>query len=83
MNVKKIYEKMVDYRQFGVVLLAAGSFFFMGLIIPFEKTAGDLNLVAGASLGFLLLSALLLTLSKGCRNKLVETEEGQEYLMKK
>ncbi|UAC47333.1 YrhC family protein [Bacillus aquiflavi] len=33
-NVKEIYEKMIDYKQYAVVLLAFGAFLYLGLIIP-------------------------------------------------
>jgi hypothetical protein len=82
-NAKQLYEKMVDYRQYGVILLAAGVFFYLGVIIPSEvKVMKDIYISAGASAGFLLFSVLFLSLSRSCRNKLIDSEEGQEYLMK-
>ncbi|WP_257985195.1 YrhC family protein [Bacillus sp. T33-2] len=84
MNPKQLYEKMIDFKQYAVVLLAVGAFFYLGTIIPSEiKAASDIYISAGASTGFLVLSILFFFLSKQCQSKLTETEEGQEYLMKK
>ncbi|WP_071460209.1 YrhC family protein [Bacillus massilinigeriensis] len=83
MNVKKLYERMVDFRMFGIVLLAVGSFFYFGMIIPDRKSTLELYGNAGVSLGFLLFSILFFSFSKSLRKKLMETDEGQDYLMKK
>lgn len=83
LNAKELYEKMVDFRQYGVILLAAGVFFYLGVIIPSNvKVMKDIYISAGASSGLLLFSVLFFSLSKSCRNKLIDSEEGQEYLMK-
>jgi Na+/citrate or Na+/malate symporter len=77
-----MYEKMMDYRQFGIVLLAAGAFFYLGVILPSKAAVmADKYIAMGASAGFLILSVLFFKLAKNCQGKLAESEEGQEYLM--
>lgn len=84
MNAKQLYEKMVDYKQFATTLLTVGVFFYMGIIIPSEtKVMADIYIATGASLGFLAGSFLFFTIAKRYRNRLIESEEGQEMLMKK
>ncbi|KON86958.1 hypothetical protein AF332_09155 [Sporosarcina globispora] len=83
-EAKRIFEKMVDFKRFAISLLAVGSFFYIGLIIPdTANTVSDLYIMAGSSLVFLIGSIYYFMLSKRCRNKLNETDEGQEYLMRK
>jgi hypothetical protein len=84
MNAKHIYEKMVDYKQFATVLLAVGAFFYLGTIIPSAtKVMTDIYIATGASVGFLAVSILFFLFAKKYRNQLIESEEGQELLMKK
>jgi hypothetical protein len=84
MNAKKIYEKMIDYKQFATVLLTVGVFFYLGTIIPSAtKVMEDIYIATGASVGFLAGSILFFSLSKMYRNQLIQSEEGQELLMKK
>jgi YrhC-like protein len=79
-----MYEKMTDYRNFGIVLLAVGSLFYIGSIIPSDgQIIVDKYITTAASSAFLLVSIAFLALSKNYRKKLIETEEGQEYLMNK
>jgi hypothetical protein len=83
-NAKKLYEKMIDYKQFATVLLTVGVFFYLGTILPAEnKVMSDINLAMGASIGFLAGSILFFGLAKKYRSQLIESEEGQELLMKK
>ncbi len=84
MKAKQLYEKMVDFKQFGKVLLAVGVFFYLGTIIPSEtKVMTDIYIAIGASLGFLAGSILFFSFAKRYHNQLIESEEGQELLMKK
>lgn len=84
MNAKQLYEKMVDYKQFATVLLTVGAFFYLGIIIPSDtKVMTDIYIATGASVGFLTGSFLFFSISKKYRNQLIESEEGQEMLMKK
>ncbi|WP_246017885.1 YrhC family protein [Mesobacillus subterraneus] len=84
MNTKQLYEKMVDYKQFAIVLLTVGAFFYLGTILPSEtKVMTDIYIAAGASTGFLAGSILFFSIAKKYRNQLIESEEGQEWLMKK
>jgi membrane protein implicated in regulation of membrane protease activity len=83
-DVKNIYDKMVDFHRFATVLLAVGVFFYLGVIIPNVATTTLSQLVGIAgSLTVLLVSILFFVLSKRLRKKLEETDEGQNYLTKK
>ena len=84
MNAKQIYEKMVDYKQFATVMLTVGVFFYLGTIIPSEsKVVTDIYIATGASIGFLAGSVLFFAIAKKYRSQLIESEEGQDMLMKK
>ncbi|UQD52829.1 hypothetical protein C0971_12875 [Bacillus methanolicus] len=83
-NAKKLYEKMIDYKRFAVVLLAVGAFFYLGVVIPSAtKVMADLYIRMAASTGFLANSVMFFILSSRCQSRLMEMEEGQEYLIKK
>ncbi|WP_413308610.1 YrhC family protein [Bacillus sp. 1P10SD] len=83
-QARRLYEKMVDFKRFATILLAVGVFFYLGVIIPSDtKSEMDVNIMVLASLSFLALSILFFIHSKQCQMKLSETEEGQDYLMKK
>ena len=78
-QTKNIYEKMVDFRQFAVVLLAVGVFFFLGIIIPSDtKSEMDVNIMMIASMSFLAVSILLFIQSKQCQLKLMDMEDGSQ-----
>ena len=82
MKAKQLFEKMIDFRQFGIVLLTVGAFFYIGSILPSDSnTMTDQYISLGACAVFLSISGLFFTLSKNCKAKLAETEEGQEFLM--
>ncbi|MGM0900165.1 YrhC family protein [Mesobacillus maritimus] len=82
MSLKQMFERMSDYRNFGIVLLAVGSLFFIGSIIPSDgQVMVDKYISTVASSVFLVISIIFFALSKSYRNKLIQTEEGQEYLM--
>lgn len=75
-QTKNIYEKMVDFRQFGVVLFAVGVFFFLGVIIPSDsKSEMDVNIMMIASMSFIAVSILLFIQSKQCQLKLMDMED--------
>jgi predicted MFS family arabinose efflux permease len=78
-QTKNIYEKMVDFRQFAVVLLAVGVFFFLGVIIPSDtKSEMDVNIMMISSMSFLAVSILLFIQSKQCQLKLMDIEDGKQ-----
>jgi predicted MFS family arabinose efflux permease len=78
-QTKKIYEKMVDFKQFAVVLLAVGVFFFLGVIIPSEsKSEMDVNIMMIASMSFLAVSILFFIQSKQYQIKLMDMEDGNQ-----
>lgn len=84
MNAKQLYEKMIDYKQFATVMLTVGVFFYLGTIIPSEtKVMTDIYIAAAASTGFLTGSILFFSIAKKYRNQLIQSDEGQELLMKK
>jgi hypothetical protein len=75
---KNLYEKMVDFKRFALVLLAVGVFFYLGAILPTAKSPVDLNMMILTSISFLAASLLFFTQFTKCRRKLLEIEEGQE-----
>lgn len=78
-QTKSIYEKMVDFKHFAVVLLAVGVFFYLGVIIPTDsKTEMDTNIMMISSTAFLAASIFLFIQSKQCQLKLMEMEDGRE-----
>ncbi|MFP7297544.1 YrhC family protein [Neobacillus niacini] len=78
-QTKSLYEKMVDLKQFAVVLLAVGVFFFLGVIIPFDsKSEMDVNIMMISSMSFLAVSILLFIQSKQCQLKLMDMEENHK-----
>nr|WP_257391908.1 YrhC family protein [Mesobacillus jeotgali] len=84
LKARQLYEKMVDFKQFATILLAVGAFFYLGTIIPSEtKVMTDIYIATGASVVFLAVSIVFFSFAKKYRNQLIESEEGQELLMKK
>lgn len=83
-SIKSMYEKMADYRRFAIVLLAAGVFFFLGVILPIDtRTELDLNIMMISTVFFLASSIFLFNRAKIYEKTLLESEEGQERMMKK
>ncbi|MDP4104838.1 MAG: YrhC family protein [Bacillota bacterium] len=82
-EAKQLYEKMVDLKRFAVILLAAGVFFYLGVIIPSAtKSTMDVNIMIIASTAFIAVSLLLFINEKLCRKKLLALEESDEILKK-
>ncbi|MEH7354198.1 YrhC family protein [Neobacillus drentensis] len=82
-EMKNLYEKMVDFKRFGIVLLACGVFFFLGIIIPLDaKSEMDLNIMLLSSMSFLAVSILMFIQSTQCQLKLTEMEDFDDYFMK-
>jgi uncharacterized membrane protein YgdD (TMEM256/DUF423 family) len=82
-DAKQLYDKMVDYHRFASVLLAVGVFLYLGMIIPEDLSTQKQLVTAGGSVAFIAGSLLFFFQSKKLRKRLEETDEGQEYLMKK
>ncbi|ALC89858.1 hypothetical protein AM500_08785 [Bacillus sp. FJAT-18017] len=81
-QAKELYEKMCDARWLGIVLLAVGSFFYLGTILPTGPVSDiDLTGMSVASLVFLAGSILFFLKSKEYRKKLMEHEDGEEYFL--
>ena len=83
-RLKVYYEKMIDFKCYGIVLLCASIFLYLGVVIPtVAKSQTELTWMMSGSLVFLAGSLFFLLLSKSYRHKLLETEEGQEYLLQR
>jgi len=83
-KAKRYYEKMVDYKQFARVMIALSAFLYLGVIIPtVEKNQTDLIIMMTVTTIFLIGSILFLIRSKSYHQKLLNMEEGQEFLIKK
>jgi hypothetical protein len=81
-QAKELYEKMCDTRWLGIVLLAVGSFFYLGTILPTSNLSDfDMAGMSVASLVFLAVSILSLLKSKEYRKMLMEHEDGEEYFL--
>lgn len=81
---KKLYEKMIDYKRFATLLLAVGSFFYLGVIIPRDELIlTDQTIMMSASMLFLAGSIIFFTLSKKAKTKLDELSDQDEYTVKK
>jgi hypothetical protein len=78
-QTKMLYEKMVDFKRFGTVLLAVGIFFYLGVIIPVEaKTELAQNLMVLSSTSFIALSILFFIQYKQCQLKLLEMDDNED-----
>lgn len=75
-SVKMLQEKMIDFKRFAVALLAVGSFFYLGVIIPSgEKVLTDQYIMMCSSMLFLAGSIYFFTLSKQLKTKLDDINE--------
>ncbi|KAA9026387.1 YrhC family protein [Niallia endozanthoxylica] len=82
-KAKEYYEKMVDFKQYARVLLAISAFLYIGVLIPtVEKSQLDLVVMMVLTTVFLVGAVVFLMRSKNYYKKLLETEEGQDYLLK-
>ncbi|MEH7414045.1 YrhC family protein [Neobacillus drentensis] len=78
-QTRVLYEKMVDFKRFGTVLLAVGIFFYLGVIIPVEaKTELELNLMVLSSATFIAFSILFFIQAKQCQSKLLEMDDNED-----
>lgn len=76
-QTKILFEKMVDFKRFAVVLLTIAIFFYLGVIIPADiKSELDENIMMICSMSFLAVSILLFIESKKCQLKLMDIEDG-------
>jgi YrhC-like protein len=83
-KAKGYYEKMVDYKQFARVMLALSAFLYLGVVIPsVDKNQTDLIIMMFVTTIFLVGSIFFLIRSKSYYQKLLNMEEGQEFLIKK
>ena len=78
-QTKVMYERMVDFKRFGTVLLAVGIFFYLGVIIPVDaKTDFVLNLMVLSSTSFIAFSILFFIQYKQCQLKLLEMDDNED-----
>jgi NhaP-type Na+/H+ or K+/H+ antiporter len=78
-QAKHLYEKMVDFKRFATILLAAGVFFYLGIIIPSTtKNTTELNIMSLASISFLAFSIFLFSRSKKYKKELLELDDAKE-----
>ena len=75
-SAKMLQEKMIDFKRFAIALLAVGSFFYLGVIIPSgEKVLTNQFIMMCSSMLFLAGSIYFFTLSKQLKTKLDDIEE--------
>ncbi len=78
---KNLFEKMVDFKRFGMVLLAIGALFYLGVIIPNDTiSVMDLNIMILSSMSFLAASMFFFIQSKHCEHKIMEIENGENEM---
>nr|WP_295969561.1 YrhC family protein [uncultured Bacillus sp.] len=83
-KVKQDYEKMIDTKHYGIVMLAASIFFYLGIVIPsVAQSQLEITVMIVGTITLLVGSWIFFSLSKVYRRQLLETEEGQEYLEQK
>lgn len=83
-QAKNLYEKMIDFKRFAVILLAVGVFFYLGVFIPSDtNNVMNTNIMMTASTMFIVVSLLFFIQSRQYHSKLLELEDGEEFLMKK
>lgn len=74
-NAKFLYEKMNDYKRFGLTSLSLCSFLYLGAVIPMEgKTILKTYILMGGTGLLLLLSITFFSISSKCRKILNESE---------
>lgn len=74
--MKKLHEKMIDFKRFAVTLLCVGVFFYFGSIIPSEgKTMLDTYGMMGATVTFLAASIIFFIRSSKYKKILTENSE--------
>lgn len=80
-RAKQLFEKMVDFKRFAIILLAVGAFFYLGVFIPSSMNSPRILAIKMiASSSFIALSLVFFVQSKKCRTKLIELEEaGNDY----
>jgi hypothetical protein len=80
-SAKQLYEKMVDYKRFAVILLAVGVFLYLGVVLPTgTKAVMELNIMMCASSILLAGSIFFFSYSKAYKTKLLDIDEDEEYM---
>ncbi|RLQ98140.1 YrhC family protein [Falsibacillus albus] len=82
--MKKIYEKMMDYKRFAFILLALSAFLYAGVVIPAAgKTMVKEYLLMGSTAAVIIFAGVFFFQSTKLKKILAESEEGQQFLFKK
>ena len=75
-TLKTLKEKMADLRQFGIILLVAGVFFYLGVILPLPDKLPTFNeIMMITSIAFLSISIYLFNKAKNIKKEIEELEE--------
>ncbi|MDR7073592.1 YrhC family protein [Fictibacillus barbaricus] len=69
---KELKNKIADYQRFGFILLAVSTFFYVGLVLPEDKSFIQSVTLGSASLICLSFTALMYNTVRKCKVKLQE-----------
>lgn len=76
-KAKSMYVKMVDFKMYGIVLLAVTGFLYLGAVMPIEgKSELGTKILLVASSGFVAVSVLFFSISRAYHKRLLKSEEG-------
>lgn len=78
MNKRELHELMVDFKQYAIVLLAVGTFLYMGVLIPEEyvyRTKIEEYVLLGATTLFFVFSIICFQRSLKYRKQLESMDE--------
>ncbi|GER66267.1 hypothetical protein BpJC7_04000 [Weizmannia acidilactici] len=83
-KAKALYGKMVDFKLFGIILLAVTGFLYLGAVMPIEgKSELGTKILLVASAALVAISALFFTISRMYYQRLMKSEEGMQLLHRK
>ena len=83
-KARVLYEKiMVDFKRFGITSLALSAFLYLGVVLPLEdKTIIKTDILMGGTVFITFTFCLFSFQSNRYRKILLDSDEGEEYLMK-
>jgi hypothetical protein len=67
---KELKNKIADYQRFGFILMAVSTFFYVGLVLPEDKTFIQSITLGSASLACSLVTALMYNTARKCKLQL-------------
>ncbi|WP_018665103.1 YrhC family protein [Heyndrickxia acidiproducens] len=83
-KAKTLYGKMVDFKLYGIVLVAMTGFLYLGAVMPIEgKSELGTKILLITSSAFIAASALFFTVSRKYHQSLMKSEEGIQLLHQK